>query len=504
MENDLKTIEDVLNNEELDPKVKAGIHFMKEWMERTSVNSRLENVFNERKEKMEDNRREYIKKIFDAALLDDERVNVIFMANHYFGDSYDAILEEAKKQNVNQITVFGVGLQNLGYYRKDYLGSFRNPAYALGYYEDEGGHYVRDIWTWYSREKIAESIPDFSNIDHQYKTKIIYSYDDRVMIDDNMRNKYDELIKFYYEKHRKKNPDFWQIVNANLHEALITIIPNDEWAKRLHVKEFVLWGMLNELVPSINSPEYKYELERIDEIKSKLQEMKIKNLCFYTDQGTDFRIGLSNHSRWISEPWIIDTKHKNRMRRYHNFPSYEIYTSPDAFSAEGKIVITKPNNIAKIEKATYQFEKGKVVRCETDNDNWVKKILDENNMLNRIGEIALVANNTPLNKIDGAKNNESIHNMYISKNAKNSLLSTGQFESIVFDENTGCHFALGKAYSEATDLGNIVTDKMMRKNNFNVSSLHYDFVFGNDSVVVEAETQGNQKVLLMDKGIWKI
>jgi leucyl aminopeptidase (aminopeptidase T) len=44
----------------------------------------------------------------------------------------------------------------------------------------------------------------------------------------------------------------------------------------------------------------------------------------------------------------------------------------------------------------------------------------------------------------------------------------------------------------------------MRDNNFNVSDYHYDFVFGNDSIMVEAETEGHKKVLLMDKGIWKI
>ena len=40
--------------------------------------------------------------------------------------------------------------------------------------------------------------------------------------------------------------------------------------------------------------------------------------------------------------------------------------------------------------------------------------------------------------------------------------------------------------------------------NFFESDYHTDYVFGDDSISVEAETKGKQKILLMDKGRWKI
>jgi leucyl aminopeptidase (aminopeptidase T) len=141
-----------------------------------------------------------------------------------------------------------------------------------------------------------------------------------------------------------------------------------------------------------------------------------------------------------------------------------------------------------------------------DNDVWTRKVLESNEGVGlcRIGEIALVPNNTPISYVDVAKYNESDHKIVLSQTESSDIISSGNFESIFLDENTGCHFALGTAYKEATDLGYNVGDYVMRDNNFNVSDYHYDFVFGNDSIMVEAETEGHKKVLLMDKGIWKI
>ena len=39
---------------------------------------------------------------------------------------------------------------------------------------------------------------------------------------------------------------------------------------------------------------------------------------------------------------------------------------------------------------------------------------------------------------------------------------------------------------------------------YNTSLYHMDFVFGDGSISVEAETRGKRKVLLMERGIWKI
>ena len=101
--------------------------------------------------------------------------------------------------------------------------------------------------------------------------------------------------------------------------------------------------------------------------------------------------------------------------------------------------------------------------------------------MNRIGEIALVSQNTPLAR-------------------------TGQFyDSVILDENTGCHFALGNSLRECIGVDDKrLEEKGKRYYHYFTSDYHTDYVFGDDSISVEAETKGKQKVLLMDKGRWKI
>jgi hypothetical protein len=80
---------------------------------------------------------------------------------------------------------------------------------------------------------------------------------------------------------------------------------------------------------------------------------------------------------------------------------------------------------------------------------------------------------------------------------------------MALDKNTGCHISLGNYYPEATDLGK-VSDDTASSNHFNtvnpysLKEKHHELFFGDESLVVEAETDSKKKVLLMENGVWKI
>ena len=101
--------------------------------------------------------------------------------------------------------------------------------------------------------------------------------------------------------------------------------------------------------------------------------------------------------------------------------------------------------------------------------------------MNRIGEIALVSQTSP-------------------------LASSGEFyDSILLDENTGCHFALGNYIDDCVEIEKEkIKEKGARYYRYNTSKYHTDLVFGDDSISVEAETKGKKKVLIMEKGKWRI
>lgn len=453
-------------------------------------------VSEKREKEEESNKRDYIKKIFEAAFLDNERVNLIVYANYSLCDLNKIILEEAKKYNIDQIVVYGVGKEDFGYTDRDYLGSFRNPHFALGYIPDERGSYYRPVWRWNSLEQVSEMVPKYPKFNHQYDTRVIKLIDDKVSISKEQSLEYNMRYDTYNKKHHELNSDFWDTLwIAESKNNVITVpCPNDYWSHRLKCADHNLWGMVNLEVLSINSSEYQEDLKRLRMIKEQLQSMEIKNLSFYTDAGTDFRIGLTDHSKWICEPFD--------ERFYHSFPSYELYTTPDFYSANGTIVTTKSDNRNLFSsKMKLVFVDGVLDGYKATNGGEIK------NALLQIGKIALVSKTTPLNRVDPYKSGETDSNTTQYPNP--DIISSGSFEHIALDRNTGCHITLGNYYPEATDLGRL-SDDDATSNHFNVVSPynlkneHFDLVFGDESITVEAEVGGKSKVLIMEKGIWKI
>ena len=106
--------------------------------------------------------------------------------------------------------------------------------------------------------------------------------------------------------------------------------------------------------------------------------------------------------------------------------------------------------------------------------------MNNENELNRIGEIALVSNDTPLARINQ------------------------NFNSLLLDENVGCHLALGNSFQENIKISKEVLKAKGKKHyNYNESLYHQDLIFGDDSIIVEAKTK-NKKLLLLKDGKWQI
>ena len=330
-----------------------------------------------------------------------------------------------------------------------------------------------------SKEEVIDILPKMPKLKDREKTKIIVNYPSNYDgYSGKLQKEFKEPYKFYREQDKKFNEEYYSLKEERNH-YMITAIPDKVWANHLlgsPDKEDELWELVNKTVPNIDV--YKDYIEHKKEINEFLQNSKIKNLTLYTNLGTDFRVSLTHRSLWLSEPesnGIIDY--------YFNFPSYEIFTAPDCYSGEGKIVLARPNMFYghKINNAVFTFNKGKCIDVECDSDYANGVIKNDINKLNYIGEIALVSNDSPIAKL-----------------GKN-------LDCVLLDENAGCHFALGYAITDSIDVDkSILESKGKRRYHFNDSKYHHDFVFGNDSVTVEADLGHNKKVLLLENGTWKI
>ena len=393
-------------------------------------------------------KKNYLRKILNASLSNKDYSTVVFHASFCLDEIKDIIEEIKDEYHIDNVIFMDFDNEKI----KSFFSS--NPT----------------------EEEIKKFIPKFPK--PIGNVKIIY-FDNSIT--DLSYNYYSDYSINYYNYLEDYNKEvFDKIQNLSKSDTTVTVCPNKEWATSLLGNEKQLdelWLKINKTL--LDSDTAKEEIEKLIEQKKKLNSMKIRNLYFYTDLGTDIKISLNSHSIWVCEPDNTDGTFN-----FFNFPSYEIFTSPNCYSAEGKIVLSKKRKFYYdiiIENAIFEFSKGRLIKANSNDETFDSVVLNKPNKMNRIGEIALVSQTSPLAK------------------------SKDFYDSTLLDENTGCHFALGNSIDECIGIEKEKINKNgARHYRYNTSEYHTDLVFGNDSISVEAETKGKKRVLLMEKGIWKI
>ena len=391
-------------------------------------------------------KKEYLRKILTASLSNRNYSTVIFHSSFCLDEIKD-IIEELKDEFHIENVIF-IDFDN------DKVKSFyeSNPTEA----------------------EIERFIPKFQK--PIGNTKIIHFHNEKTDFSDNYFSDYSRKYYGHLEEYNKEVFDRFKASPSD--DITVTACPNKEWAESLLGSQERLQELWIRMSKTILTPdEARREIEERMARKNELNRMGIRKLCFYTDLGTDFRIALNPHSIWICHPNEVNGN-------FYNFPSYEIFTSPNCYSAEGKIVVAKKERFyfdITIENASLEFSKGRLISCKSNNKTFDSIVLNKQNKMNRIGEIALVSQSSPLAR-------------------------TGEFyDSILLDENAGCHFALGDYIEDCVgvDKGKI-KKKGARYYRYNTSDYHTDLVFGDDSISVEAETRAKKKVLIMERGKWRI
>jgi len=156
---------------------------------------------------------------------------------------------------------------------------------------------------------------------------------------------------------------------------------------------------------------------------------------------------------------------------------------PYADRVDGTLRATMPLSVRGqiVDDFHFTFKDGKVV----DYDAKVgKQILDDlletDEGAKHLGEIALVADNSPIS-------------------------NTGiLFKNTLFDENASCHFALGAAYSENLEGAAARSSEENRKLGMNDSIIHVDFMVGAKDVTVTGIKADGTEIVLLKDGDWQV
>lgn len=175
--------------------------------------------------------------------------------------------------------------------------------------------------------------------------------------------------------------------------------------------------------------------------------------------GTDLKIFLSDRAWWHGG---VFKSHDDRDF-LPNFPTFEVFTTPDYRLTQGRVQVTCPVRVLgrDVEGAWFQFKDGRVMDFGADvGAETLQRFFEVDEQSRYLGEVALVDINSPIYQT-------------------NTL-----FHSILLDENAACHMALGRGLSIGIRDGGKLSPEEMKAIGCNDSLQHTDFMIGSPEISV--------------------
>ena len=197
----------------------------------------------------------------------------------------------------------------------------------------------------------------------------------------------------------------------------------------------------------------------------------------FTGPGTDLTVGLADGHEWHGGASTA----KNGVTCNPNIPTEEVFTTPHALKVEGHVSSTKPlsHQGTLIDDIQVRFEGGRIVEAKASKGEEVLlKVLDTDEGVRRLGEVALVPHSSPI--------------------SASGIL----FYNTLFDENASCHIALGQCYSKCFLDGASLTQEQIKAQGGNSSLIHIDWMIGSDKVDIDGVRADGFRVPVMRMGEW--
>lgn len=263
----------------------------------------------------------------------------------------------------------------------------------------------------------------------------------------------------------------------------IAAVPTTTWAKELYpdIENPVekLWDKILEVCCIKEENPSAIWAEKIEKLKyraGKLTSYQFKELRYESSNGTSFKIGLPKKYLFASGNETL----ANGKEVLVNFPTEEIFTSPDCKTAEGIVYSSKPLAYQGIiiDNFNISFKDGKVTEFHAETgEETLKELINICENSDMLGEVALVPYDSPIS------------------NSNQLFLET------LFDENAACHLALGDSFPECVENGPTIDKKVLfDEYHLNKCDSHVDFMIGTKDLNITGITKDNKEIPIFING----
>ena len=263
----------------------------------------------------------------------------------------------------------------------------------------------------------------------------------------------------------------------------IAAVPTKAWAEAIFPKSKTpvedMWNLIFDVCHiKEEHPEkiWEKQIQTLKDRSKKLTHYQFEKLIYRSSNGTNFQVELPKNHIWASG----SEKIKNKKDVLVNFPTEEVFTSPDKNTAEGVLYSSKPlvYQDVIIDNFHITFSNGKVTEYKAqEGEQTLTKMIHICKNSDYLGEVALVPYNS------------SISNKNIT------------FLETLFDENASCHIALGDSFPECIKNGTKQTKaKLQRDYGLNKCESHVDFMVGTSDLEVIGITKDQKEVPILKNG----
>jgi aminopeptidase len=221
---------------------------------------------------------------------------------------------------------------------------------------------------------------------------------------------------------------------------------------------------------------WRAQCQLIRERRELLQDKRFDALRF-SGPGTQLEVGLHPNHIWTGGQLTTPSG----ITFMPNVPTYEVFTAPHRLRVNGTARGTKPASLdgGLVAGWALEFKEGRVIHASAEHgEAALHALLETDEGARFLGEVAIVPSGSPVEQTN--------------------IL----FQNILFDENTACHIALGRAYAFSIAGADEMTETQFVEAGGNDSKEHTDVMIGSSEIDVKGVHGDGREELILEQGQW--